>query len=82
VVLVVVNLDYRYQQSGWVTLSLDDLKIAPDQSYQIHDLLDDSAYTWKGPRNYVELSPKKLPAHIFRVEKQSRRKRGELKNVT
>ena len=82
VVLVVVNLDYRYRQSGWVTLSLDELGIAQDQRYQVHDLLDDSTYTWKGPRNYVELSPKKLPAHIFRVEKQSRRKRGELKNAT
>lgn len=76
VVLVVVNLDYRYRQSGWVTLSLDDLKITQDQPYRIHDLLDDATYTWKGPRNYVELSPKKLPAHIFRVEKQGRRKRG------
>ena len=76
VILVVVNLDYRYRQSGWVTLSLDELGIAQDQQYQVHDLLDDSTYTWKGPRNYVELSPKKLPAHIFRVEKRSRRKRG------
>ncbi len=76
VVLIVVNLDYRYKQSGWVTLSLDDLKIAQDQPYQLHDLLDDATYTWKGPRNYVELSPVKLPAHIFRVEKRSWRKRG------
>jgi len=76
VVLVVVNLDYRYQQSGWVTLSLDELGIAQDQQYQVHDLLDDATYTWKGPRNYVELNPVKLPAHIFRVEKRSRRKRG------
>ncbi len=76
VILVVVNLDYRYRQSGWVTLSLDDLKIAQDQPYQIHDLLGDATYIWKGPRNYVELSPVKLPAHIFRVEKWNRRKRG------
>lgn len=75
-ILVVVNLDYRYRQSGWVTLSLDDLKIAQDQPYQIHDLLGDATYIWKGPRNYVELSPVKLPAHIFRVEKWNRRKRG------
>ena len=76
VILVVVNLDYLYRQSGWVTLSLDELGIAQDQQYQVHDLLDDSTYTWKGQRNYVELNPKKLPAHIFRVEKRSRRKRG------
>ena len=76
VMLVVANLDYRYRQSGWVTLSLDELGIAQDQQYQVHDLLDDAIYKWKGPRNYVELGPKKLPAHIFRVEKRSRRKRG------
>jgi starch synthase (maltosyl-transferring) len=52
------------------------VEIAPDQGYQVHDLLGDATYTWKGPRNYVELSPEKLPAHIFRVEKQTRRKRG------
>jgi starch synthase (maltosyl-transferring) len=74
VVLVVVNLDYRYKQSGWVTLSLDELGIAQDREYQIHDLLDDATYIWKGPRNYVELSPVKLPAHIFRLGKTSRRK--------
>ena len=76
VILVVVNLDYRYRQSGWVTLSLEELKIAQNREYQVHDLLVDATYTWKGPRNYVELSPEKLPAHIFRVEKQSQRKRG------
>jgi len=73
-VLVVVNLDYQYKQSGWVTLSLDELGIAQDREYQIHDLLDDATYIWKGPRNYVELSPVKLPAHIFRLGKKSRRK--------
>jgi starch synthase (maltosyl-transferring) len=76
VMLVVVNLDYRYKQSGWVTLSLDELGIAHDQPYRIHDLLGDATYTWRGARNYVELSPEKLPAHIFRVERQGRRKRG------
>ncbi len=75
-VLVVVNLDYRYKQSGWVTLPLDELGLPRDQEYQVHDLLDDATYTWKGPRNYVELSPEKLPAHIFRLEKRGRRKRG------
>jgi starch synthase (maltosyl-transferring) len=76
VMLAVVNLDYRYKQSGWVTLSPDELGIAQNRKYQIHDLLDDAIYTWQGPHNYVELSPLKLPAHIFRVEKRGRRKRG------
>jgi len=74
VMLVVVNLDYRYKQSGWVTLSLDELGIAHDRPYRIHDVLDGATYTWKGPRNYVELNPVKLSAHIFQVEKQRQRK--------
>ena len=82
VVLVVVNLDYRYKQSGWVTLSLDELGIAPDQPYQVHDLLNDAIYTWQGPRNYVELNPSKLPAHIFRVEKTALEKARLTENVT
>ncbi len=76
VVLLVVNLDYRYKQSGWVNLSLDELELPKEQEYHVHDLLDDATYPWKGPRNYVELNPVKLPAHIFRVEKRGRRKRG------
>ena len=74
VMLVVVNLDYRYKQSGWVTLSLDELGIAHDRPYRVHDILDGATYTWKGPRNYVELNPVKLSAHIFQVEKQRQRK--------
>jgi starch synthase (maltosyl-transferring) len=68
VIVVVVNLDYRYKQSGWVALSLEELGLDYDQSYEVHDLLTDTVYRWQGPRNYIELDPKKIPAHIFRVE--------------
>ena len=39
--------------------------------YQVHDLLTDSRYTWRGSRNYVELNPAVQPAHIFRVRRPS-----------
>jgi starch synthase (maltosyl-transferring) len=68
VILVVVNLDYRYRQSGWVDLSLEELGLEHSQSFKVHDLLTDATYQWQGPRNYVELDPKKIPAHIFRVQ--------------
>jgi starch synthase (maltosyl-transferring) len=71
VVLVVVNLDYRYKQSGWVDLSLEELGLEVGQSYAIHDLLAETTYKWKGSHNYVELDPRNIPAHIFRVEPQS-----------
>ena len=74
VVLVVVNLDYRYKQSGWVDLNLEELELDSAQRYQVQDLLTDTAYRWQGPRNYVELDPKKIPAHIFRMQRGIDRK--------
>jgi len=67
IILVVVNLDYRYKQSGWVDLSLEELGLDPNKPYKAYDLLADATYQWQGRRNYVELDPQKIPAHIFRV---------------
>ncbi|MEJ2047488.1 MAG: alpha-1,4-glucan--maltose-1-phosphate maltosyltransferase, partial [Dehalococcoidia bacterium] len=71
VILVVVNLDYRYKQSGWLDLSLEELGLDADHPYQVRDLLADATYQWRGPRNYVELSPEKMPAHIFKVLREA-----------
>lgn len=68
VILVVVNLDYRYTQSGWLELSLESLGLSPVQPFQVHDLLTDARYQWRGTHNFVELNPSSIPAHIFRVE--------------
>jgi len=67
VILVVVNLDHRWTQSGWVELPLEVLGLDAHQPYQVHDLLSDARYLWQGPRNYVELNPHTCPAHIFQV---------------
>ncbi|HEX5483582.1 MAG TPA: alpha-1,4-glucan--maltose-1-phosphate maltosyltransferase [Terriglobia bacterium] len=67
VVLVVVNLDPRWAQSGWVNLPLEDLGLSPYIPFEIHDLLTGARYTWRGPRNYVRLDPNAIPAHLFRV---------------
>jgi len=69
VILVVVNLDYRYKQSGWVDLSLEELGLDPGQPYSVHDLLADVTYRWQSSRNYAELDPQKMPAHIFRIHR-------------
>ena len=71
VILVVVNLDYGYQQSGWVSLSLEELGLGSNEVYQVHDLLGDAVYRWQGARNYVELDPQKIPAHILSVQRQA-----------
>jgi starch synthase (maltosyl-transferring) len=72
VILCVVNLDPHHTQSGWLELPLDHLGIEADGPYQVHDLIDGEAYTWQGGRNYVELDPQRMPAHIFHVRRRSR----------
>jgi len=71
-VLVVVNLDPHHTQSGFITLPLEDLGFDPRQPYQAHDLLTDARYLWHGSRNYVELNPQTVPAHIFVIRRKVR----------
>jgi starch synthase (maltosyl-transferring) len=75
VVLMVVNLDPHYTQSGWVELPLEDLQIDPRQPYVVQDMLTDARYSWNGPRNYIELNPHKLPGHIFSLRRHTRTER-------
>jgi starch synthase (maltosyl-transferring) len=65
--LMVVNLDPHNTQAGWVSVALNELKLGNDEAYQVHDLLTDARYVWHGSRNFVQLDPSILPAHIFRV---------------
>jgi starch synthase (maltosyl-transferring) len=64
-IMVVVNLDPRNTQSGWV-----DFERAPAASYDLHDLVAAGHYTWTGQRNFVQLNPHTLPAHVFRVTRK------------
>jgi starch synthase (maltosyl-transferring) len=72
-ILVVVNLDPHHAHSGWVDLDLGALGIEPDQTYQVHDLLTDARYLWRGSRNYVELNPHLISGHVFAVHRRVRR---------
>jgi starch synthase (maltosyl-transferring) len=71
-IIVVVNLEPHYAQSGWVELNLDEFGLNHHRPYQVHDLLTDARYLWDGPRNYVQLNPHEMPAHIFRVRRRIR----------
>jgi starch synthase (maltosyl-transferring) len=71
-VLVVVNLDPHHTHRGWLDLDLDVLGLPGDRVFQVHDLLADSHYSWRGPRNYVELAPDQIPAHIFEIRRFAR----------
>lgn len=72
IVLVVVNLDPHHTQSGWVDIPLDTFGLEAGRSYQVHDLLSNARFIWNGPRNYVELQPHVVPAHIFRLRRRVR----------
>jgi len=72
IVLTVVNLDPHHVQSGWVELDLQALGLDPDRPYQVHDLLSEQRYQWRGGRNFVMLDPARLPAHVFVVRRHLR----------
>jgi len=73
VILTVVNLDPHQPQSGWVDLDIDALKLDTEQPYQVHDLLSEQRYIWRGRHNYVMLDPQRAPAHVFRLRRRVRR---------
>jgi starch synthase (maltosyl-transferring) len=75
VILVIVNLDSFHRQTGWVQLDLDSLGLDLSHAFQAHDLLGQGRYLWQGPRNYVELTPESLPAHVLRVRRWIRTER-------
>jgi len=75
VILVVVNLDPHHTQSGWVEFPLNELGMDPRSPYQMNDLLSGARYLWRGARNYIELNPQVVPAHIFRMRRRVRTER-------
>lgn len=72
IIVTLVNLDPHHTQRGWVTLPLAEWGLRPNEAYQCHELLTDSHFLWTGPRNYVELDPRFVPAHILRLRRYVR----------
>jgi len=75
IIIVVVNLDAFHTQSGWIDLDLQTIGIDPNQSFQVEDLLGGGRYLWQGRRNYVELIPETLPAHVLRIRSRTHSER-------
>ena len=69
IILVVVNLDPHRKQNSYIDVPIDQFGEMASDVYQVHDLLSDARYTWRGRQNYVELDPEIQPAHIFRVRR-------------
>jgi starch synthase (maltosyl-transferring) len=75
IIVTVVNLDWAHTQAGWITIEAEALGLDPTRSFEAHDLLGGGRYLWQGPKNYVELQPGSLPAHIMRVRRWMRTER-------
>jgi starch synthase (maltosyl-transferring) len=69
IVIVAVNLDPRYAQSGWVDVPIGEYALAADEPYELHDLLTDTRYVWRGAHNYIALDPTRQPAHLLQVRR-------------
>ena len=70
VIIVALNLDFQHSQSGFVELDLESLGLAPHETFEVHDLLSGGRYAWSS-RNYIELNPHQLPAHLFKVVRRA-----------
>lgn len=75
VIITVVNLDCFHTQTGWLNLDLSSIGLDTRHAYQVEDLLGGGRFLWQGTRNYVELVPESLPAHILRVRRWVRTER-------
>ncbi len=69
IILAVVNLDPFRKQNSFVYAPIEEFGQTESDEYQVHDLLSDARYTWRGRQNYVELDPEIQPAHIFLVRR-------------
>ncbi len=76
IVIVVVNLDPQWPQSGWIELPLWQMGIGDSESFTVRDLFSQDqpdgkteSYVWTGRRNFVSLRPGNKQAHIFVVER-------------
>jgi starch synthase (maltosyl-transferring) len=69
IILVVVNLDPHRKQNSYVNVPIDQFGQMESDVYQVHDLLSDALYTWRGRQNYVELDPEIQTGHVFRVRR-------------
>jgi starch synthase (maltosyl-transferring) len=68
--LIAVLLDPWHPHSGLVHVPLELVGCAPEDTYQVHDLLTDERFLWTGSPNYVELHPHHRVAHVFRLRRK------------
>jgi starch synthase (maltosyl-transferring) len=67
--IVVVNLDPHSMHETTIEVPIAELGIAPDESYEMSDLLTGARYVWRGARNYVRLDPVERVGHVFKISR-------------
>ena len=67
IILVVVNLDQHTQQSGYIQVPKNVLKLGDKINLKLRDLMTDEHYMWTQEWNFVSLNPHKMPFHLFQV---------------
>ena len=75
VIVTVVNLDPHQAHSGWLQLDPASIQVDPQQAFQMHDLLSNQRFSWRGAHHYVRLDPHSVPAHVFAVRRRLRDER-------
>jgi starch synthase (maltosyl-transferring) len=75
IILIVVNLSPHHVHSGWLELDLESLAVDARTPFQVQDLLTNTHHLWEGRRNFVEVNPHSVPAHIFRIRRRIRTER-------
>ena len=68
--IVVVNLDHYHTQAAEVIIPYKLIGLERAGAYKVKDLLSGDRYQWQ-ERNYVQLNPYEMPAHILKVEKEN-----------
>ena len=67
IILTVVNLDPVATHRGWLRFPLEQFGLSHLHPFKVEDLLNGNQYHWNGEWNFVEVNPRAMPAHIFRV---------------
>jgi starch synthase (maltosyl-transferring) len=75
VILAAVNLDPFAAHEATLEIPLDEIGIAPDETYELHELLGGDRRLGRGATHTVTLDPRAAPAHVYRVGRWRRRER-------
>ena len=69
IILIAVNLNPYETHESFVYVPIERLGLGAWENYEVHDLITDARYLWKGERNFVRLDPHLEVAHVLRISR-------------